>query len=608
MKEFVVAIDLGTSCTAYSWKSVADPHPAVGVPDMETCEDIIGKTPTTLLINGSTGSDRRFRSSGVEAYGRLAQRLYADGEIPHGAQLFKRFKMELHNSPSQQNYDDLLGAVTRSASKRAEMMLLDIFVAALQYIKSAALKRMTVTKKVTTRDVTWVLTVPVCCSEPAKNFMREAARKAGFISGGHDDESLVLCTEPIAACLALGESLTWKMKDKYLVIDCGGGTVDISAFKVVDPAVFHLEQIGKAEGGPWGSTNVDKQFEAYLKDFTLVAAQNAGGASLDSFFASSAMYRILQSWERAKISLKSVDASCRIDLSELSRMPLEVEMDDMDRGRTQKNTGEEEFVGGHGTWDLVLRPTLLRDFFKPQCDKIAQAVSEQLDTPQLQGLTSVVMVGGFSGSVHVQEAVKACVLQKYPNDSVNVAFATCPDLAIVQGAVHCVPLKQLQPSGGSGGQCSVSPAPQFKSIISANSYGVIVSEENARGVPSIFEPFFLKGEGYAMNTMVVKKYTVPSGEPFTLSIGSSANPGIHAGENLLSRIGGYRAMQKKEFKVNTSPPPVDTGGCCGRRRKQEPPRVDIFMEFTLTGIELHLRVKYSTGQVLFERTVPFVGF
>lgn len=30
---------------------------------------------------------------------------------------------------------------------------------------------------------------------------------------------------------------------------------------------------------------------------------------------------------------------------------------------------EQEFVGGHGTWDLVLQPTLLRDFFKPQCDK-----------------------------------------------------------------------------------------------------------------------------------------------------------------------------------------------------------------------------------------------
>ena len=43
---------------------------------------------------------------------------------------------QLHSKPSQQNYDDLIGAVTKSASKRAEMMLLDIFVVALEYIKS----------------------------------------------------------------------------------------------------------------------------------------------------------------------------------------------------------------------------------------------------------------------------------------------------------------------------------------------------------------------------------------------------------------------------------------------------------------------------------------
>lgn len=44
------------------------------------------------------------------------------------------------------------------------------------------------TQAVKTEDVTWVLTVPVCCSEPAKYFMRKAAIEAGFIQGGHDDE------------------------------------------------------------------------------------------------------------------------------------------------------------------------------------------------------------------------------------------------------------------------------------------------------------------------------------------------------------------------------------------------------------------------------------
>lgn len=49
----------------------------------------------------------------------------------------------------------------------------------------------------------------------------------------------------------------------------------------------------------------------------------------------------MKSWERAKIGLKSIRGDCRIDLSELSQMPLEVEMDDMDRGRTMKNRGGE---------------------------------------------------------------------------------------------------------------------------------------------------------------------------------------------------------------------------------------------------------------------------
>ena len=49
------------------------------------------------------------------------------------------------------------------------------------------------------------------------------------------------------------------------VIDCGGGTVDISAFAVVSAEPAKLDQVGRAIGGPWGSTNVDMQFEGYLK-------------------------------------------------------------------------------------------------------------------------------------------------------------------------------------------------------------------------------------------------------------------------------------------------------------------------------------------------------
>lgn len=153
------------------------------------------------------------------------------------------------------------------------------------------------------------------------------------------------------------------------MVDCGGGTVDISSFTVVSVAPARLDQLGKAIGGSWGSTKVDEQFEGYLKvrcwkgrsprsqetgenktlaaatnplpgpfsrvvlnvrkpdlfgrkaalgsgdslgcslyacnspvplvtshlqDFIESVAEDAGARSLDTFFASSAMYRILQ--------------------------------------------------------------------------------------------------------------------------------------------------------------------------------------------------------------------------------------------------------------------------------------------------------------------------
>lgn len=46
-----------------------------------------------------------------------------------------------------------------------------------------------------------------------------------------------------------------------------------------------------------------------------------------------------KNWERAKLGLKSVDADCQIDLSELSTSMLDVTMGAMDNGRRQKNQG-----------------------------------------------------------------------------------------------------------------------------------------------------------------------------------------------------------------------------------------------------------------------------
>lgn len=108
--------------------------------------------------------------------------------------------------------------------------------------------------------------------------------------------------------------------------------------------------------------------------------------------------------------------------------------------------------------------------------------------------------------ITVQEAVKGSVLRKYPNNTVNLAVAKSPDLAIVQGAAHCVPLQQQPPPGG-GGQYPV--APQFNSIVSANSYGIVVAEVWARRLSSVV---FLSGSiiRVILEEVCCIKYTVQS--------------------------------------------------------------------------------------------------
>lgn len=66
---------------------------------------------------------------------------------------------QLHNNPSQQNFDDLTDAVTKSVSKKAEMALMDIFVLALEYIKNVSIR------------VTALLT-PNSCMAVCSSFLR----------------------------------------------------------------------------------------------------------------------------------------------------------------------------------------------------------------------------------------------------------------------------------------------------------------------------------------------------------------------------------------------------------------------------------------------------
>ena len=85
----------------------------------------------------------------------------------------------------------------------------------------------------------------------------------------------MLCLEPEAACMACEEqrlseqgavgTQILKLGDRFMVLDCGGGTVDITMHKVECTQPLQLSEVRAPSGGPWGSTFVDKEFEEFLR-------------------------------------------------------------------------------------------------------------------------------------------------------------------------------------------------------------------------------------------------------------------------------------------------------------------------------------------------------
>ena len=104
--------------------------------------------------------------------------------------------------------------------------------------------------------------------------MRQAAKEAGIVDETNS-QNLLLSLEPEGASIQCREDAETALKEQMakdstvMVLDCGGGTVDITIHKLkcnVDER-FSCEELLPSSGGcEWGSKFVDMHFEGFLED------------------------------------------------------------------------------------------------------------------------------------------------------------------------------------------------------------------------------------------------------------------------------------------------------------------------------------------------------
>ncbi|CAN0254289.1 unnamed protein product [Ectocarpus fasciculatus] len=419
----VVAIDFGTTRSAYAntVEGEARGNILVRVPDSAiTSPSSSVKTETAALF--SHGGRGDLIAFGPEALDQFAHQDHDEED----AALFRWFKVDL--CESVQGQTSVERVMTKSTSGRHTVPLLHVMKASLVYFKDDVLRFLSSTRgrDVDAKEVAWVITVPAIYDDFAKRFMRQAAHGAGMVDRV-DSVRLRLCLEPEAACLAVTKDdnpLTCEAEGKnMMIVDCGGGTVDITAYKILSVDPLNLAEVAAPDGGIWGSTLVDNAFEELLIKLL--------GSWMDEVSDETYLF-IMMTWERKKAEFTGQDSSqsLRLDLSQLSNNGLTRE--DMEELRTRYNSSRSAPHKVKGKNFMVTLPaTLVSTLFTPTIEKIAQCLRKISGMSAVRNLHRVYLVGGFSRSPLLKSKARE-ELQRFSRCVVDVHE---PDLAIVRGAV-----------------------------------------------------------------------------------------------------------------------------------------------------------------------------
>lgn len=319
----VVAVDLGTTRSAWAYKvgdSINDkifvriPEGARLSPSSTT------KTETAALIDRrGKGELIAFGPAALERLSENAANTEGDPSDDEEA-LFRWFKRALFEpTPGQTTVECV--TVTSTAGHRVP--LLDVMKATLRYFKNDVLGFLSslTGRKIDAGDVSWVVTVPAIYDDFAKNFMRQAAHEAGMIDT-IGSTNLRLCLEPEAACLDIiprgDESpLTCEaVGKKMMLVDCGGGTVDITAHSIISVDPLNVVEVAPPTGGPWGSTQVDAAFKRWLKRFL--------GEWYEKVAKTETFLTIMMTWERKKAEFNGLESTepMRLNLSVLKQQQM----------------------------------------------------------------------------------------------------------------------------------------------------------------------------------------------------------------------------------------------------------------------------------------------
>ncbi|RIA87543.1 hypothetical protein C1645_777131 [Glomus cerebriforme] len=396
----VVGLDFGTTYSGFSYCHVENSK------DIRTNDKWPGEV--NLKTNTVLQYDQNFTNVVAWGYAALSKQPNQRKSIEtRPVELFKLYLGKLQNDlkpplPVQLGFEDAIADYLRELGKK---------------IKETVEKN----GVVFTEHVLFVLTVPAEYSEKDQDIMRKCACTANLIKD-KDSQKLQFTTEPEAAAIYCMENKLHEyglltIGTTFMIVDCGGGTVDLTTRKLNGINPLQLGEVTERIGDFCGSTFIDRAFINFLRE-------KLGTRAIDlliNHHYGQLQYMVQEFCRCVKERFTGDDIGFRYNLDIEENAPVLMQY----ISREIREIMEEE------EWLIEINYNDVKEWFDPIVDRIIDMIHIQLSNSQNNGETcsAMFLVGGFSESEYLQKRIK----QEFQNE-VKIIPPIQPIAAIVRGA------------------------------------------------------------------------------------------------------------------------------------------------------------------------------
>uniref|UniRef100_A0A8B9JS19 Heat shock protein family A (Hsp70) member 12B n=1 Tax=Astyanax mexicanus TaxID=7994 RepID=A0A8B9JS19_ASTMX len=211
--------------------------------------------------------------------------------------------------------------------------------------------------------------------------------------------------------------------DKYIVADCGGGTVDLTVHQIEQPQGT-LKELYKASGGPYGAVGVDLAFEAML-------CQIFGADFIETF-----KVKRPAAWVDLTIAFEARKRTASPGRASALNISLPFSFIDFYKRHcgqsveTALRKSNMNIVKWSSQGMLRLTTEAMNELFQPTISNIIKHIENLMQKEEVKGVRFLFLVGGFAESPMLQRAVQNALGQHC-----RIIIPQDVGLTILKGAV-----------------------------------------------------------------------------------------------------------------------------------------------------------------------------